>query len=111
LRLRNAIFRDDGGVIEQDCDCLACSGGFSRGYLRHLFMSDEMLGPILASIHNIRHFQRLVLDIRAAIRENAWSSFHQSWPVASLGGLNEAGAGGWIDSHPADEPGEQDGGK
>ncbi len=39
------------------------------------------LGPILATIHNIRHFQRLMLDIRRAIRENAWSLLFEAWPV------------------------------
>lgn len=81
LHLRNARFREDGGVIEADCDCAACAGGFSRAYLRHLFVSGEMLGPILASIHNIRHFQRLMLDIRRAIREDRWSWLARSWPV------------------------------
>lgn len=93
LRLRNAVYREDDRVIEDGCDCLACAGspepgerpfgGFSRAYLRHLFMADEMLGPILASIHNIRHFQRLMLDIRRAIRENGWPLFYQRWPVVS----------------------------
>ncbi|MCI0629523.1 MAG: tRNA guanosine(34) transglycosylase Tgt [Phycisphaerales bacterium] len=82
LRLRNAEFREDDRVIEADCDCLACGGLMSRAYLRHLLMSDEMLGPILASIHNIRHFQRLLLDIRAAIRENAWPRFFERWAAA-----------------------------
>jgi queuine tRNA-ribosyltransferase len=83
LHLRNSHHREDDGVIEAGCDCPACAQGFSRAYLRHLFMADEMLGPILASLHNIRHFQRLSLDIRRAIRENAWPLFHQAWPVAS----------------------------
>ena len=93
LHLRNASHREDQSVIEDGCDCLACAGtagatlksplgGFSRAYLRHLFMADEMLGPILATIHNIRHFQRLMLDIRRAIRENAWPWFAEAWPVA-----------------------------
>jgi queuine tRNA-ribosyltransferase len=96
LHLRNAKYREDQAVIEAGCDCLTCTGlaggmdqppqqragGFSRAYLRHLFMADEMLGPILATIHNIRHFQRLMLDIRSAIRENAWPWFAEAWPVA-----------------------------
>jgi queuine tRNA-ribosyltransferase len=81
LRLRNARFADDDAVIEAGCDCEACIGGFTRAYLRHLFMAGEMLGPILVSIHNIRHEQRLLLDIRRAIREDAWSSLERSWPV------------------------------
>lgn len=81
LQLRNAAYREDERVIEDGCDCHACAGGFSRGYLRHLFMAKEMLGPILASLHNIRHFQRLLLDIRRAIRDDAWSCLYRSWPV------------------------------
>ncbi len=84
LHLRNARYSEDDRVIEADCDCVACAGQFTRAYLRHLFQADEMLGPILVSLHNIRHFQRLMLDIRRAIREDSWSFFHQAWPVAGL---------------------------
>jgi queuine tRNA-ribosyltransferase len=85
LQLRNAQFKDDDGPIEAGCDCVACAGGFSRAYVRHLFHAGEMLGGILLSLHNLRHFQRLMLDIRAAIRDDAWSAFAQAWPVAGLG--------------------------
>src|SRR5262249_10073439 len=81
LHLRNARFRDAEGVIEPGCDCAACSGGFSLAYLRHLFLAGEMLGGILVSLHNIRHFQRLMLDIRRAIREDSWESLDRGWPV------------------------------
>lgn len=81
IRLKNAKFADDPGPIEAGCDCEACTG-FSRSYLRHLFQANEMLGGILVSLHNLRHFQRLLLDIRGAIRDNAWSSLAQRWPVA-----------------------------
>lgn len=83
VHLRNARHREDEGVIEAGCDCEACRGGFSRAYLRHLFQAGEMLGPILVSIHNVRHFQRLMLGIRQAIRDDAWSWLHGRWPVLS----------------------------
>ena len=85
IRLRNAAFAADESVIDADCDCPACcrgEGGFSRSYLRHLFMVGEMLGPILVSVHNVRHFQRYLLDIRRAIAENSWSEIARRWPVA-----------------------------
>ncbi len=88
IRLRNARFAADPGVIDPACDCPACrlgQGGFSRGYLRHLFQAGEMLGPILVSAHNIRHFQRYLLDIRRAIADNDWSFITQRWPVAAAG--------------------------
>jgi len=67
-RMRNAKYTLDKGPIEEGCDCYACRN-FSRGYVRHLFQVEEMLGPTLVSIHNLRFFQRWMTDIRAAIRE------------------------------------------
>jgi len=81
LHLRNACFSDDGGVIEAGCSCATCAGQYSRAYLRHLYMSKEMLGGILVSIHNIHHFQSLMVDIRSAIRDDSWSALPQRWPV------------------------------
>lgn len=85
LRLRNARFATDPEVIQPGCDCTACAGGFSRSYLRHLFLAKEMLGPILVSTHNIRHFQRFMLDIRQAIIDNDWLTLGRRWPVAQSG--------------------------
>ena len=82
LRLTNAQYASDKRVIETNCDCPACAGGFSRSYLRHLFRSGEMLAGILLSSHNIRHFQRFLLDIRRAINHNDWSLIKRGWPVA-----------------------------
>lgn len=81
FQLRNARFAEDDGPIDPVCDCPVCGGGFSRAYLRHLFVAGEMLGPMLLSLHNISHFQRLLLDIRRAIRENDWSLISRGWPV------------------------------
>lgn len=80
LRLRNAVHADDPRPIEEDCDCETCRRGFSRAYLRHLFLAGEMLGPTLASIHNIRLYQRLLLDIRRAIEDDAWLDLSLHWP-------------------------------
>lgn len=82
IRLKNAKFQTDETVIEPGCDCQACQGGFSRSYLRHLLLSGDMLGPILVSTHNIRYFQRYLLDIRRAITQNDWSLIAWNWPVA-----------------------------
>jgi queuine tRNA-ribosyltransferase len=82
LRLRNAAHASDRRPIEEDCDCETCGNGFSRAYLRHLFLAGEMLGPTLASIHNIRLYQRLLLDIRRAIEDDAWLDLTLRWPCA-----------------------------
>ncbi len=81
LNLRNARFVDDEGVIEEGCTCASCVAGNSRAYLRHLFMSKEMLSGILVSLHNIHHFQSLMIDIRLAIEDNSWSALPNRWPV------------------------------
>ena len=65
LRLRNAVHAADDRPLEEGCPCVACRHG--RGYLRHLFLAGEMLGPVLASIHNLTFDQRLVARLRAAI--------------------------------------------
>jgi len=83
IRVRNASFAEDSGVIDPNCDCPACEGGFSRSYIRHLLLAKEMLGPILITAHNLRHFQRYLLDIRHSIADNDWSLFMGHWPVAA----------------------------
>jgi queuine tRNA-ribosyltransferase len=74
VKLRNAAHRLDPRPIEDGCDCLACCR-FSRSYLRHLFMAKEMLGPILASIHNLTFLHRLTSKIRAAIAAGRFVQF------------------------------------
>ena len=81
LKLRNAAHKTDPRPIEEGCDCLACRS-FSRGYLRHLFLAKEMLGPILASIHNVAYLQRLTREIRQAIREARFVQYRAETLVA-----------------------------
>ncbi|MGV3484518.1 MAG: tRNA guanosine(34) transglycosylase Tgt [Planctomycetaceae bacterium] len=73
VKIRNASHREDTRPLEEDCPCPACR--HSRGYLRHLFVVGEMLGPILLSIHNITYYQRLLGRARTAIRENRFAAF------------------------------------
>ena len=75
VRLRNAVHERDRQPLEADCPCPACR--HSRGYLRHLFQAGEMLGPILASIHNITYYQRLVAVAREAIAADRYSEFRE----------------------------------
>ncbi|MFP6750248.1 MAG: tRNA guanosine(34) transglycosylase Tgt [Pirellulaceae bacterium] len=65
LRLRNRVHQEETAPLEVDCPCPACR--HSRGYLRHLFMAGEMLGPILLSLHNLTYYQRLLAGAREAI--------------------------------------------
>ncbi|MDE3073690.1 MAG: tRNA guanosine(34) transglycosylase Tgt [Pseudomonadota bacterium] len=75
LRIRNAKFADDTGVIEPGCDCHACANGFSRAYLRHLDRCNEILGSQLATMHNLRYYQRLMAGLREAIAGGSLASF------------------------------------
>ncbi len=75
LRLRNLQYERDRSPIQDGCPCPACRR--SRGYIRHLFMAREMLGPILLSIHNLTYYQRLLADARAAIEADRFETFHQ----------------------------------
>ncbi|MGA9920060.1 MAG: tRNA guanosine(34) transglycosylase Tgt [Candidatus Dormiibacterota bacterium] len=66
LSLRQARFRGDGNRLEESCECPACTG-FSRAYLRHLYVSGEILAHRLLSLHNLWHLGRLMAEARAAI--------------------------------------------
>jgi queuine tRNA-ribosyltransferase len=72
VRLRNACHATDQRPLEEGCPCLACR--HSRSYIRHLFLAGEMLGPILASIHNLTFYQRLVSRLRQAIVEGRFAA-------------------------------------
>lgn len=71
LKLRNSVHADDPAPIEKDCDCYCCKN-FSRAAVRHFFNVGEMAGPILASIHNIRFYQRLMAQIKRQIKNNTF---------------------------------------
>lgn len=72
VRLRNLQHALDRSPLDESCPCLACR--HSRGYLRHLFQANEMLGPMLVSIHNVTYYQRLMTEARQAIAENRLSA-------------------------------------
>ena len=74
LKLKNLKHRTDPLPVDPDCDCPVCKQ-FSRAYLRHLFIAKEMLGPILLSWHNLAYYQRLLRDLRAAIRNGCSAQF------------------------------------
>ncbi|TWU35952.1 tRNA guanosine(34) transglycosylase Tgt [Novipirellula artificiosorum] len=73
IKIRNAVHREDIRPLEASCPCLACR--HSRGYLRHLFVAKEMLGPILLSIHNLTYYQRLMAGVREAIEQDLLGEF------------------------------------
>ncbi len=68
VKIRNARHRHDTGPLDKDCDCYTCRN-FSRAYLHHLDKCGEILGAQLNTMHNLRYYQRLMSDLRAAIAE------------------------------------------
>jgi queuine tRNA-ribosyltransferase len=74
LRLRNAIHQRDTRPLETNCPCPACRL-HSRGYIRHLFQADEMLGPMLLTAHNLTYYQRLMGEARRAIERDEFQRF------------------------------------
>ena len=74
LVIKHARYVRDPQPIEDGCPCYACRR-FSRAYLRHLFMSDELLAYRLLSIHNVTFFLRLMADMREAIGGSAFGPF------------------------------------
>jgi queuine tRNA-ribosyltransferase len=78
VNIRNAEHRDDPRPLDATCDCETCTT-FSRGYLRHLFVAEELLGLRLLSLHNVRYLIRLAEAMRAAIRRNAFGPWAAEW--------------------------------
>jgi queuine tRNA-ribosyltransferase len=72
VRLKNARHATEQEPLEAGCPCIAC--GHSRSYIRHLFLAGEMLGPILASIHNLTFYQRLMARLREAIAAGTFAA-------------------------------------
>lgn len=85
VKIRNASHREDTLPLDPDCPCIACQ--HSRGYLRHLFMANEMLGPILLSLHNLTYYQSVMARAREAIEQDRFgellSHHRQLWRKAS----------------------------
>lgn len=76
--VRNAGYREDQRPLDENCACYTC-GRFSRSYLRHLFNTEEMLGPQLVSLHNVTFFVQLLRRIRQSIREGCFLELKQKF--------------------------------
>jgi queuine tRNA-ribosyltransferase len=78
VNVENARFAEDALPLDPECDCAVC-GTWSRGYVRHLFKSGEMLGPRLLSHHNVAFLAELVGQARAAIEAGRFDSWAAAW--------------------------------
>jgi queuine tRNA-ribosyltransferase len=78
VNIRNAEHREDPRPLDETCDCETCTA-FSRGYLRHLFVAEELLGLRLLSLHNVRFLIRLAAEMRVAIRAGHFARWAADW--------------------------------
>lgn len=76
--IKHARYREDPLPIDSLCDCYTCKN-YSRAYLRHLYMANEILAMVLNTIHNVRHYLALMEQIRQAIREDRYPAFQKQF--------------------------------
>ncbi|MDH4450697.1 MAG: tRNA guanosine(34) transglycosylase Tgt [Rhodoferax sp.] len=91
LKIRNARHKSDEQPLDVTCTCYACAGssgvawadggreGFSRAYLHHLDRCGEMLGPMLASVHNLHYYLNLMQEVRDALDAGRFGAFVQQF--------------------------------
>jgi len=81
MNIRNARFTNDTGPVDPGCGCYTCRN-YSRAYLRHLDRCGEMLGPRLATLHNLHHYLSLMAQMREAIACGAFAAFREAFRAA-----------------------------
>jgi queuine tRNA-ribosyltransferase len=80
--IKQARYREDLSPLDPDCACPTCAGGYSRAYLRHLFLAGEILVLRLFTAHNLHLYGRLVAEARRAIAAGTFASFAKAWADA-----------------------------
>jgi queuine tRNA-ribosyltransferase len=74
IKFRHAGYADDTSPADPDCDCYTCRN-YSLAYIRHLAKCSEILGPRLATLHNLHYYQKVMVDIRNAISAGTLEEF------------------------------------
>jgi queuine tRNA-ribosyltransferase len=87
LKIRNARHRTDERPPDPSCSCTTC-GGFSRAYLHHLDRCGEMLGPMLASVHNLHYYLNLMHEVRQSIDEGRFEAFRAQFKSDRARGID-----------------------
>ena len=81
INIKNLRFRHDKGPIDDRCGCYTCQH-YTRGYLRHLFMEEELTYYRLSSIHNLYFLVHLAKEIRASIFDGSFHAFKAAFLAA-----------------------------
>ena len=87
LRIRNARNKTDERPPDESCHCMTCRG-FSRAYLHHLDRCGEMLGPMLASIHNLHYYLNLMREVREALDAGRFVAFAEDFHAQRARGVD-----------------------
>jgi len=87
LKIRNARFKLDTRPIDEECGCYTCRN-YSRSYLKHLDRCKEMLGPHLATVHNLYFYQQLMADLRNAIENDGLAEYARQFLAAYSKGID-----------------------
>jgi queuine tRNA-ribosyltransferase len=74
LKIRNARYKTEEAPVDETCGCYTCQN-FSRAYMHHLDRCGEMLGPMLASIHNLHYYLNLMQEVRDALDAGSFGEF------------------------------------
>ncbi|MFZ2446852.1 MAG: tRNA guanosine(34) transglycosylase Tgt [Syntrophobacteraceae bacterium] len=92
VRIKNSVHAEDDAPIDPDCSCYTCRR-FSRAYLRHLFISRELLSYRLNTIHNLHFYLDLMAQMRSAIASGAFEVWRSAFYArhADTGGDNDSG--------------------
>ncbi|PWR04187.1 tRNA guanosine(34) transglycosylase Tgt [Meridianimarinicoccus roseus] len=85
VNIKNARHADDPRPLDDSCDCPCCTG-YSRAYLHHVFRSQEIISSMLLTWHNLRYYQRLMADIRAAIAAGNFAGFEAAFEAGRAAG-------------------------
>jgi len=76
--IKNARYREDRNPVDSSCDCYTCRN-YSRGYLRHLFVSREILAYHLNTIHNLHYYVSLMGTIQEAVENDRYRAFRDDF--------------------------------
>ncbi|MCI1191667.1 tRNA guanosine(34) transglycosylase Tgt [Calidifontimicrobium sp. SYSU G02091] len=87
LKIRNAKHKADPRPLDESCRCYTCTH-FSRAYLHHLDRCGEMLGPMLASIHNLHYYLNLMREVRAALDAGTFAAFRARFAAERTRGVD-----------------------
>ncbi len=87
--IKQARYTQDPNPIDADCECPVCQR-FSRAYLRHLFISREMLGVRLNTVHNLWYYGRLLRELRQAVSQNQFEEYRNDFYRRRVPDVSEA---------------------